>query len=369
MSNFKVKRAIKILAIVLAKSSFYIYAADDRGQKVLTKKMTRSQLSNFVSKLPSCLIAMEACGSAHYWAHKFQEYGHEVKLIAPQFVKPFVKSNKNDSLDAEAICEAVQRPNMRFVSIKNEEQLVVQSVHRVHNQLVKSRTAQVNQIRGFLLEQAITIGRGRANVNKQLVLLLDEGDSRQNIPDRMKALIRGLQAHLNYLDEQIAEYENMIKARASQDDRPVLLQMIPGFGPITATAFMSHIGHIASFKNGRELAAFLGLVPRQHSTGGKSTLLGISKRGDVYLRTLLIHGARSRLRTIAGKKDPVSLWLSRLLNRRGYNIAAVVLANKMFRSICKINGFLPRLLRDNHCNSMAGKSCIQNKLFVTKAFI
>ncbi len=184
-----------------------------------------------------------------------------------------------------------------------------------------------------------------------MVLLLDEGDSRQNIPDRMKALIRGLQAHLNYLDEQIAEYENMIKARASQDDRPVLLQMIPGFGPITATAFMSHIGHIASFKNGRELAAFLGLVPRQHSTGGKSTLLGISKRGDVYLRTLLIHGARSRLRTIAGKKDPVSLWLSRLLNRRGYNIAAVALANKMARTAFALLN-TGEVYNDNHVCSV-----------------
>jgi len=333
MGNHNEKHEIKILSIDLAKSSFHIYAVNQDGNKVLTKKMTRNQLSKFMAKLPACLIAMEACGSAHYWARKFQEYGHEVKLIAPQFVKPFVKSNKNDTLDAEAICEAVQRPNMRFVAIKTEEQLATQAIHRVRSQLVKSRTAQVNQIRGLLLEHGITIAQGRANVNKKLVILLDEGDSSQSIPDSMKELIKGLQSHLNYLDERIEEYENMIKAQASQDKWAALLQTIPGIGPITATALMSHIGNIACFKNGRELAAFLGLVPRQHSTGGKQTLLGISKRGDVYLRTLLIHGARSRLRNIAGKKDPVSLWLDNLVNRRGHNIAAVALANKMVRTV------------------------------------
>jgi len=331
VKNNNSKQDIKILGIDLAKNSFHVYGVNENGVKVLSKKMTRKQLSQFCAKLPKCLIAMEACGSAHYWARKFQSYGHEVKLIAPQFVKPFVKSNKNDSIDAEAICEAVQRPNMRFVSIKTEEQLTIQSLHRIRSQLVKARTAQVNQIRGLLLEHGIVIAKGRAQVQKALMELLGDENIEQKLPDMMKQLIQGLQSHLDYMDKQIAEYDQKIQEHTKQTPRADLLQTIPGIGPIIASAMLSHIGDVSVFKNGRELAAFLGLVPRQYSTGGKNTLLGISKRGDVYLRTLLIHGARSRLRVIGEKTDKTSLWLKSLLERRGYNRTAVALANKMAR--------------------------------------
>ena len=331
MRNNNVKAEIKILGIDLAKNSFHTFGVDNNGVKVLTKKMTRQQLSKFCAKLSPCLIAMEACGSAHYWARKLQNYGHQVKIIAPQFVKPFVKSNKNDSLDAEAICEAVQRPNMRFVAIKTEEQLAIQSMHRVRSQLVKSRTAQINQIRGLLLEHGIAIPKGKAKVAKALIEILDESQQDSPLPELMKSLIWNLKSHLDYLEQQIAEYDQQINTQAKEESSSILLQTIPGIGPVTATAFTAHVGDVSSFKNGRELAAFLGLVPRQYSTGGKNTLLGISKRGDVYLRTLLIHGARSVLRKVADKTDKTSLWLQQLIERRGHNKAAVALANKTAR--------------------------------------
>jgi transposase len=332
MNNNTSKQEIKILGIDLAKNSFHVFGINNQGVKVLTKKMTRHQLARFCAKLSPCLIAMEACGSAHYWARKFQSYGHEVKLMAPQFVKPFVKSNKNDSLDAEAICEAVQRPNMRFVAIKTEEQLASQSLHRIRSQLVKSRTAQINQIRGLLLEHGITIPKSKANIHKALIQLLDEANTESPLSDMMKILINDLKTHLDHLEQRIADYDHQIKVQANDNQWTILLQTIPGIGPVIATAMMSHIGDITLFKNGRELAAFLGLVPRQYSTGGKNTLLGISKRGDVYLRTLLIHGARSVLQNIKDKTDATSCWLKVLVARRGKNIATVALANKMART-------------------------------------
>lgn len=332
MNNNTSKQEIKILGIDLAKNSFHVFGINNQGVKVLTKKMTRHQLARFCAKLSPCLIAMEACGSAHYWARKFQSYGHEVKLMAPQFVKPFVKSNKNDSLDAEAICEAVQRPNMRFVAIKTEEQLASQSLHRIRSQLVKSRTAQINQIRGLLLEHGITIPKSKANIHKALIQLLDEANTESPLSDMMKRLINDLKTHLDHLEQRIADYDHQIKVQANDNQWTILLQTIPGIGPVIATAMMSHIGDITLFKNGRELAAFLGLVPRQYSTGGKNTLLGISKRGDVYLRTLLIHGARSVLQNIKDKMDATSCWLKALVARRGKNIATVALANKMART-------------------------------------
>jgi len=283
-----------------------------------------------MANLPSCLVVMEACGSAHYWARLFESYGHSTKLIAPQFVKPYVKSNKNDALDAEAICEAVQRPNMRFVAVKNEEQISLQSTHRIRSQLIKTRTALVNQIRELLLEQGVAISCGRIKLHNKLINLLDPESDK--LSPYMKEIMQDQREHLDYLETRISKYDEIIKQHANSNKYALLLKTIPGIGPLIATAFMSSIGDISIFRNGRELSAFLGLLPRQHSTGGKSTLRGISKRGDVYLRTILIHGARARLRWAATKTDLTSQWICKLEKRRGKNIAAIALANKMART-------------------------------------
>ncbi|MEN8261275.1 MAG: IS110 family transposase, partial [Pseudomonadota bacterium] len=291
MPKDNAKPAIKIMAIDLAKNSFHLHGADDQSRKVMSKKLSRSKLPEFMVNLSPCLVALEACGSAHYWGHLFQSYGHEVRLIAPQFVKPLVKSNKNDAVDAEAICEAVQRPGMRFVAIKSVEQQDVQSLHRLRSHLIKQRTAQVNQIRGLLLERGIVLPRGRAEVLKRVPGILE--DAENGLSDRFRCLLNGLKDELRGIDERVEAYDQEINQIAQHSEAAQQLMSIPGIGALAATALLAHVGDVRLFRNGRELAAFLGLVPRQRSTGGKPTLLGISKRGDVYIRTLLIHGARA----------------------------------------------------------------------------
>jgi transposase len=324
-------REIKVVAIDLAKKSFQLHGVDANGHKVMGKKLTRKKLKNFMVQLPPCLVVMESCSGAHYWGRLFQSYGHEVKLIAPQFVKPFVKSNKNDAADAQAIYEASQRPGMRFVAIKSDEQLDIQAIHRVRSQLVKARTAAVNQIRGLLLEHGIDIPKGRAHVLRKLPGILEDADN--GLSGRFRSVVHDLQEELRHIDQRIQRYDAEIDQIVRESDQARLLLGIPGIGPQTATALLSSIGDIGQFKNGRELAAFLGLVPRQHSTGGRPTLLGISKRGDVYLRTLLIHGARAVLRYVDNKPDHSSRWAKELMQRRGINIAAVAMANKMARTV------------------------------------
>ena len=323
-------RAIKVVGIDLGKTSFHLHAVDDRGQTQMTKKQTRNQLKATMSKLSPCLVGIEACAGAHDWARRLSGYGHEVKLIAPQFVKPYVKSNKNDRVDAEAICEAVQRPGMRFVAAKTVEQQDVQCLHRIRSQVVAQRTAQVNQIRGLLLEYGITIPQGRAHVRKQLPLILE--DAENGLTMRFRGLLSALYDELIRLDERIGDFDRQIEQLAQADERARRLLTIPGIGPKGATALVAAIGDIHAFNNGRELAAWLGLVPRQSSTGGKARLLGISKRGDVYLRQLMIHGARSVLRFVDKKEDPRSRWAKALLQRRHKNVAAVAMANKMVRT-------------------------------------
>ncbi len=322
---------IEVVAIDLAKKSFQLHAVDAEGHKVMGKKLTRKKLKNLMLQLPPCLVAMESCIGSHYWGGLFQSHGHEVKLIAPQFVKPFVKSNKNDAADAAAIYEASQRPGMRFVAIKSDEQLDMQAIHRVRSQLVKTRTAAVNQIRGLLLERGIDIPKGRAQVLSKLPRILEDAENELSV--RFRSVLHDLQEELRHIDQRIRRYDTEIEQIARDSDQARLLLGIPGIGPQTATALLSSIGDIGQFKNGRELAAFLGLVPRQHSTGGKPTLLGISKRGDVYLRTLLIHGARAVLRYVDNKSDHSSRWAKELMQRRGANIAAVAVANKMARMV------------------------------------
>jgi transposase len=322
---------ITTAGIDLAKNLQQVYGVDERGKAVLKKQLKRSQVLSFFVNLPPCLIGMEACGSAHHWARKLQKLGHTVKLMAPQFVKPYVKTNKNDVADAEAICEAVSRPNMRFVPIKNAEQQAVLALHRARQGFVRARTAQANQIRGLLGEYGIVIPQGICHISKRLPGILGDGES--DLPGMFRQLLQRLGEHLKELDRQVGELELQIQLWHREHDASHKLAQIPGIGPITASALVASIGDAKSFKNGRQLAAWLGLVPRQHSTGGKSTLLGISKRGDTYLRMLLIHGARSVIRVAERKVGYAESWLARLIGRRHPNVAAVALANKNARIV------------------------------------
>jgi len=321
---------ITTVGIDLAKSVFQVHGIDERGKAVLRKQLKRAQFLLFFANLPPCLIGMEACGSAHHWARKLQGFGHTVKLIAPQYVKPYVKTNKSDAADAEGICEAVGRPNMRFVAIKTVEQQAVLSEHRVRQGLVQARTAQANQIRGLLAEFGLAIPKGIANVPQQVPLILN--DPAYELPGTFRELMGGLLAHFHALDRQVDELGARIAAWHRQSAASRKLAQIPGIGPLGASALVSTIGDVKTFKNGRQLAAWLGLVPRHCGTGGKQTLLGISKRGDVYLRTLLIHGARSAILAAQRRPDSDS-WLAKLVQRRNPNVAAVALANKNARTV------------------------------------
>lgn len=324
-------KAIRILAIDLSKRSYQLHGVNSQGQLVLAKAVTRSGLQKLLATLPACLVAMEACGGAHFWGRLCHQYGHTVRLIAPQFVKPFVKSNKNDAHDAEAISEAVQRPNMRFVAVKSVAQQDIQALHRMRQLLIEHRTAQVNQLRGLLGEYGIDIPVGRHHVRRQLPEILEDGEN--GLGYRFRDALSLMYDELVHLDNAIAWHDEQIEQIAQSDEAARRLQTIPGIGPKTATALLAAIGDISAFRNGRELAAWLGLVPRQHSTGGRAKLLGISKRGDVYLRTLLIHGARAVQRTVARKTDRTSRWVAALAHRRHKNVAAVALANKMARTV------------------------------------
>lgn len=322
---------ITTVGMDLAKSVFQVHAVDERGKTVLRKKLKRAEVVTFFAKLLPCLIGMEACGSAHFWARKLTELGHTVKLMAPQFVKPYVKTNKNDSRDAEAICEAVARPNMRFVPIKSVEQQALLGLHRARQGLVAARTAQVNQLRGLLSEFGVVIPKGIGALEQHLPQILEAPDNA--LVSMSRELFSRLFEHFRHLDEQVKALEVQIKAWHRDSAASQRLQKIPGIGPLTASALVASIGDAKSFKNARQLAAWLGLVPRQHSTGGKERLLGISKRGDTYLRTLLIHGARSVLVSLKRRGAQVDGWLARLVQRRNPNIAAVALANKNARIV------------------------------------
>lgn len=318
------------IGIDLAKNVFQVHGANEKGKAVLKKRLKRAQMLPFFANLTPCRIGMEACGSAHHWARKLQALGHTVQLIAPQYVKPFVKRNKNDAADAEAICEAMTRPNMPTVPIKNASQQAILSVHRARQGFVKARTAQANQIRGLLAEYGIVIAKGIGHITKRVPEILEDGEN--DLPGSFRLLIERLVDHLKELVRQVGELEAQIQLWHRDNSASQKLAKIPGIGPITASATVASVGDARNFKNGRQLAAWLGIVPRQHSTGGKSTLQGISKRGDTYLRTLLIHGARAVIR-VAERKPNADPWLKSLLARRHKNVAAVALANKNVRTI------------------------------------
>ena len=320
---------ITTVGIDLAKDVFQVHGVDAHGKAVLRKQLKRKDVMSFFANLEPCLIGMEACGSSHYWARKLAALGHTVRLMAPQFVKPYVKTNKSDRNDAEAICEAVARPNMRFVPVKTGEQQAVLSVHRARQGFVKARTAQANQIRGLLAEFGIVIAKGMGHIAKRLPEILEDGEN--GVPGMMRELLQRLGENLKEMDKQVGELERQIKLWHRENEQSRKLEAIAGIGPITASAYVASVGDAKSFKNARQVAAWLGMVPRHEGSGGKVKPGRISKRGDVYLRTLLIHGARSVIRQFERKPDQAEGWLKELLARRHKNVAAVALAAKNAR--------------------------------------
>jgi len=320
---------LSVLGIDLAKQIFHLVGMDVHGTIVVRKRLYRAQGMTFIAQLPPTRIGMEACGGAHDWARRFREHGHEVRLMAPQFVTPYRKANNNDLRDAEAIAEAVTRPTMRFVPVKSVAQQDLQALHRVRERLMKARTALINETRGLLHEYGIVVPQGASTFRTHVLEQLAREVTKLT-PSGL-ALFQQLLEELAALDARVATYDAQLAQVAQTHPVCQRLLTIPGLGELTATALVAAVSDAAQCKNGRQFAAWLGLVPRQHSTGGKARLLGISKHGDLYLRKLLVHGARSCLRWVDRKPDRRSPWVRSLMARRGWNRAAVALANKNAR--------------------------------------
>jgi transposase len=324
---------IKVLGIDLAKNVFQLHGTDAKGKCVLRKRLSRTKLIGFVANLQPCIIGIEACGGSHYWARLFKQYGHEIRMMSPQFVKPFVKSNKSDRNDSEAIVEACIRPSMRFVPIKTTDQQDILIIHKARELAIKSRTAQANQIRGFLSEYGVIVPQGISKI-KKLAEIIDVNQ------DMLTPLVIDLMTELYDLfkvyDAQVKKYDKQLEILAKSNPLCQEVQKIPGVGPIIASAIVATIGDAKAFKNGREVSAWLGLTPRQYSSGEKIVLGGISKRGDRYMRKLLVQGARTAVKVCDNKKDKLSLWIANKKQRCGYNKASVALANKNTRMIWAI---------------------------------
>ena len=317
------------VGVDLAKQVFQVHGVNRHEQVQVRRALSRRQLRRYFAQQAPCLIGMEACASAHYWARELGQLGHTVKLIPPQFVKPYVKSQKNDANDAEAICEAVGRPSMRFVAIKSAAQQDVQALHRIRSELVRQRTAKANQIRGLLSEYGLVVPTGIGTLRRAIPEIQEEAEN--GLSGLFRRVLGGLRQDLETFDVRVAELDAEIAHVASSDETAQRLQSIPGIGPMTATALVAAVGDARQFARGRDLAASLGLTPGQHSSGGKERLLGITKHGDSYLRTLLVHGARAVLKVAGRKDDPRSRWVMSVAHRRHKNVAAVALANKMAR--------------------------------------
>lgn len=326
---------VTVIGLDLAKNVFQVHGCDRQGRVAVRKRLKRHQVLAFFANLEPCLVGMEACGGAHYWAREIGKHGHEVRAMAPQFVKPYRKANKNDRNDAEAICEAVQRPSMRFVPLKTVEQQGIVQLHRSRELLVGMRVSLTNHLRGLLSEFGIVLPKGAKELPRRLPDILEDADN--GLLELTRQLLHALLEHYREIVEQIAGMEAEIKAWHLQHEASRRLAQIPGVGILTATALVGTIGDARVFRNGREMAAYLGLVPRQNSSGGKDQLLGISKRGDRYLRTLLVHGARSVVRSTQRRAQAGLLgqneWLAKLLGRCHVNAAAVAQANKTARIV------------------------------------
>lgn len=319
-------QAVRI-GLDIAKSSFQVHGVDAHGKVVVRKQLSRSKVLPYFAQLPPCLVGLEACGGAHYWARELQKLGHDVRLMAVAMIHPYRTNQKNDANDAEAICEAVSRPRTRFVPVKSEGQQAVLTVHRARELLVTERTALANQIRGVLMEYGIVIAQGIQRLRRELPEVL----TRETLPGLVREVVEELRERLLELDRRITEYDHRVEQLAKQNEATRRLMQVAGVGPITATAVVATIGQGQAFQHGRQFAAWLGLVPKQYSTGGKTVLGRITKQGNVYLRTLLIHGARAVLQFSAKRTDRKSRWVEAVRQRRGNNIAAVALAAKHAR--------------------------------------
>lgn len=318
---------ITTVGLDLAKNVFHVVGIDARGQEQVKKRLSRGQVMKYFANLPCCRIGMEACASAHYFARELTQLGHEVKLIPPQYVKAYLRGQKNDYNDARAIAEAVRAPQMRFVAVKTVESQDVQSLVRLREGTLQARTALVNRLRGLLGEYGIVITKSVSALRRALPEVLEDGSN--GLSDRFRHLLHQGHAQLRELDTHIEALTAELTAQAKRDDRVRRLQTAPGYGPIVASVFAGVVGDGRQYRRGREAAAAIGLVPRQHSSGGKNVLLGISKRGDRYLRMLLIHGARAVVNAAKHKDDRLSRWINRLRETRGINKATVALANKL----------------------------------------
>lgn len=325
---------ISVLGIDLGKNSCSVVGLDDAGHVVMRRRVNRDGVVKLASKLPPCIMAMEACCGAHHLGRLLDAMGHQVRLMSPEYVRPYVKANKNDDRDAEAVAEAATRPTMRFVKLKAADQLDMQSLHRVRDRLVGERTALINQLRAVLLERGITAPKGRHKLEQTLTGLLDGPDGTDpRLDPRMLRLVADMGIEWVELDRRIAAYDEEFAAFAKADATARRLATIPGIGVLNATALVAAIGDGATFARGRDLAAWLGLVPRQATTGGRPRLLGISKRGNKYLRKLLIHGARAAMPALLASTTPLGRWLRSLSERKHKNAVIVALANKLARIV------------------------------------
>jgi len=320
---------IRSIGIDLGKTTFHLVALGERGKILLKKKLSRKQLLAFTANLPASLIGLEACSGSHFLARALREQGHDARLIPAQFVKPFVKSNKNDFLDAEAIAEAVDRENMRFVPIKTDDQLDLQALHRVRERLVSRRTSMINQVRAFLLERGITFRKGPAMLRRQMPEILENAD--EQLSTRIRGLLAMLWQEWKELERQIESLNSDIEGTCRDDAACQRLQQIPGVGPLIASAVVAAIGNGAAFRKGRDFSAWLGLIPKQYSTGGKAKLLGISKRGNPYLRKMFIHGARAAVLRLRREGTLIGKWMDGLEARAPRNVLIVAMANKLAR--------------------------------------
>lgn len=320
---------IQVIGIDLGKSNFHVYALDSNPKASFKKHFNRKQLIEFLVNQPPTVVAFEACGGAHWLARKCQDLGHTAKLIPPQYVKPYVKTNKNDFVDAEAITEAATRHNMRFVSPKTEEQQVIAICHRVREGYVKERTAVMSRIGATLLEFGLSLPTGHKSMKELFCWLALQIHVR--LPP---LLLRELEVmHSDYLrlNDQIAEQDRKLKEWAKQEELCELVKSIPGVGDMVATTLVMEVGNATQFRNGREMAAWMGLVPRQYSTGGKQRLLGISKRGNKTLRCLFVHGARAMMSRLGRNEGPYDMWLLKLRESKPFNVVCIALANKLAR--------------------------------------